>query len=86
MGTMKLVILDRDGILNQDSAEFIKNGSALPAELAGWHVITTSPVWDAVCLMYRDPRQDAQNAGGRRADVPCSNRTRSDEAQNRPGL
>ncbi len=53
MGTMKLVILDRDGTLNQDSAEFIKTPEEwlpLPGALeaiarfnhAGWHVVIAS--------------------------------------------
>ena len=53
MGIMKLVILDRDGTLNQDSAEFIKTPEEwlpLPGALeaiarlnhAGWHVVIAS--------------------------------------------
>ena len=53
MGTMKLVILDRDGTLNQDSAEFIKTPEEwlpLPGALEaiarlnheGWHVVIAS--------------------------------------------
>lgn len=50
---MKLVILDRDGTINEDSAEFVKTPeewSALPGALeaiarlnhAGWHVVIAS--------------------------------------------
>ncbi len=50
---MKLVILDRDGVINQDSAEFVKNPDewiALPGSLeaiarmnqAGWRAIVAS--------------------------------------------
>ena len=53
MGAMKLVILDRDGTVNQDSAEFIKTPEEwlpLPGALeaiarlnhAGWHVVIAS--------------------------------------------
>ncbi len=50
MNSLKLVIVDRDGTINQDSAEFIKSADewhALPGALeaiarlnhAGWHVV-----------------------------------------------
>ncbi len=53
MHTMKLVILDRDGTINEDSAEFIKSEAEwkpLPGALeaiaklnhAGWHVVVAS--------------------------------------------
>jgi D-glycero-D-manno-heptose 1,7-bisphosphate phosphatase len=53
MHSMKLVILDRDGTLNEDSAEFIKSEAEwnpLPKALeavarlnhAGWHVVVAS--------------------------------------------
>jgi D-glycero-D-manno-heptose 1,7-bisphosphate phosphatase len=53
MTTMKLVILDRDGTINQDSVEFVKSPEewvALPGALeaiarlnhAGWHVVIAS--------------------------------------------
>lgn len=53
MSTFKLVILDRDGTINHDSAEFIKSADewvALPGALeaiarlnqAGWHVVVAS--------------------------------------------
>lgn len=53
MHTMKLVILDRDGTINEDSAEFVKSAAEwklLPGVLeaiaklnhAGWHVVVAS--------------------------------------------
>ena len=53
MHTMKLVILDRDGTINEDSSEFIKSEAEwkpLPGALeaiaklnhAGWHVVVAS--------------------------------------------
>lgn len=53
MNSLKLVIVDRDGTINQDSAEFIKSAEewhALPGALeaiarlnhAGWHVVVAS--------------------------------------------
>lgn len=53
MHTMKLVILDRDGTINEDSAEYIKSEAEwkpLPGALeaiaklnhAGWHVVVAS--------------------------------------------
>jgi D-glycero-D-manno-heptose 1,7-bisphosphate phosphatase len=53
MNSLKLVIVDRDGTINQDSAEFIKSADewhALPGSLeaiarlnhAGWHVVVAS--------------------------------------------
>lgn len=53
MTPIKLVILDRDGTINQDSAEFIKSADEwmpLPGALeaiarlnhAGWHVVVAS--------------------------------------------
>lgn len=50
---MKLIILDRDGVINQDSAEFVKTPDewiALPGSLAaiarlsqaGWHVVVAT--------------------------------------------
>ena len=53
MSSIKLVILDRDGTINQDSAEFIKSADEwepLPGALdaiarlshAGWHVVVAS--------------------------------------------
>ena len=53
MVPMKLVILDRDGTINEDSAEFVKSADewqALPGALeaiarlnqAGWHVVVAS--------------------------------------------
>jgi D-glycero-D-manno-heptose 1,7-bisphosphate phosphatase len=52
-GTLKLVILDRDGTINEDSDEFVKNPqewAPLPGALeaiarlnhAGWHVVVAS--------------------------------------------
>ncbi len=53
MSTLKLVILDRDGTINEDSAEFVKSPAEwqpLPGALeaiarlnhAGWHVVVAS--------------------------------------------
>ncbi|MBK6295312.1 MAG: D-glycero-beta-D-manno-heptose 1,7-bisphosphate 7-phosphatase [Rhodoferax sp.] len=53
MATLKLVILDRDGTINEDSAEFVKSPAEwepLPGALeaiarlnhAGWHVVVAS--------------------------------------------
>lgn len=53
MSTLKLVILDRDGTINQDSDEFVKSAAEwhpLPGALeaiarlnhAGWHVVVAS--------------------------------------------
>jgi D-glycero-D-manno-heptose 1,7-bisphosphate phosphatase len=53
MHTMKLVILDRDGTINEDSSEFVKSAAEwkpLPGALeaiaklnhAGWHVVVAS--------------------------------------------
>jgi D-glycero-D-manno-heptose 1,7-bisphosphate phosphatase len=53
MHTMKLVILDRDGTINEDSSEFVKSAvewKPLPGALeaiaklnhAGWHVVVAS--------------------------------------------
>ena len=62
---MKLVILDRDGTINEDSAEYIKSPSEwqpLPGALeaiarlnhAGWQVVvaTTSRGWGGACLTW----------------------------------